>query len=603
MLALPEIPHGYDYEAVVVRGIVLGTKAVVAAGRAFFETYEKKPETEPVSEEEVASDSDPNSPRASFVHRTNKKKEQFSGNALRLSNLVDKMNLYDILAVSESCSGDDLKKSYRKLVLEKHPDKQQSLGPKEGEKVRTEFLRIQEAFEVLSDDRRRRMYDSSLKFDDTIPTEKEVVSDSAFFTLFEAAFRRNERWSVRRPVPSIGAADASREVVDKFYDFWFNKFETWRDFSHHDEHDLSHSESRDERRWMEVQNARIRKKKLAEENSRIRRLVDLAAKLDPRLKLFKQMDADAAAEEKRKRQAERNQRINAVDEKRQAEERKKLEKLMEQEIEKETLKAEKADIKRIRAEIRQVVGVLDNEPFNEALLKLLKSVELANEYLEYARAAVSDNAVTEFMDEVIEVGGPLSRTTSAALSRTTSAALSRTSSAPPTPAPEVVSKIVSKEALAEQDDAAGWTAEELQLLTRGMQKYPIGTNKRWEVIQSLIGSSKSVTEVIEMSKKVASKKVIEPTLFVTSKKKVETVGVPDVDYEREAAKAAPQVESGVEAWTPEQQKLLEEAMRKHPPTQVPAERWVKIAEEIPGKNKQQCVARFKYIRELIAKKK
>jgi hypothetical protein len=134
-----------------------------------------------------------------------------------------------------------------------------------------------------------------------------------------------------------------------------------------------------------------------------------------------------------------------------------------------------------------------------------------------------------------------------------------------------------------------------------MQKYPVGTNRRWEIIQGLIGNSKTVSQVIDMSKKVASRKVIEPTLLITSKKKVEAVAAPDVDYERQAAKPAPQVDSDV--WTPEQQKQLEDAMRKHPSSLPPAERWTNIAAEVPGKTKQQCVARFKYIRELIAKKK
>jgi hypothetical protein len=132
-----------------------------------------------------------------------------------------------------------------------------------------------------------------------------------------------------------------------------------------------------------------------------------------------------------------------------------------------------------------------------------------------------------------------------------------------------------------------WTAEELQLLTRGMQKFPIGTNKRWEVIQGLIGSTKTVSQVIEMSKIVASKKVVEPTGIVTKKIVAAPVVVPDVDYE----------------WSPEQQKQLEEGMKKFPASLPTAERWGLIAENVEGKTKQQCVARFKYIRELIASKK
>ena len=581
MLALPEIPHGYDYEKTVVCGIVLGQKPVVAAGRAFFETYERRQTPDAQTEDQnIESESSDGSPMASEFRQRNKKKDQlFSGNALRLSPLVRDVNLYTVLGVGESCTGDDIKKSYRKLVLEKHPDKQQKLAPSEAEKCRTEFLQIQEAFEVLSDDRTRRMYDSSLSFDDTIPSEKEITCESDFFALFGAAFSRNERWSVRRPVPSIGHAESDRNTVEKFYDFWYNKFETWRDFSHHDEYDLSHAESREERRWMEVQNARIRKKKLSEETARIRKLVDLAERLDPRIRRFRQADADAVAEEKRKRQQEREERLRVEEEKRQEIERQKMAVLMEEEIKKEKEKMEKSEIKKTRSEIRQIVNVLDNEKFNQALLSSLTSLAKANDMIERAKNAVSSNNVNGFIDDVIEE----------------TRGLSRVSSVVSTPAPEAV--VPSAE---ESDKISEWTADELQMLTRGMQKYPVGTNRRWEVIQSLVGGSKTVAQVIEMSKIVASKKVGEVKELIPSKTKNYQASAPDVNYEKQATVPAPAVS---EEWTTEQQKQLEDAMRKFPATLAPAERWAKIAEAVPGKTKQQCVARFKYIRELIASKK
>jgi DnaJ family protein C protein 2 len=588
MRALPGIPHGYDYEKIVLRGTVIGKKAVIAAGRAFFETYEKKlpaeTDTPGNGSEEISSED--NSPIAAEYRQRNKKKDQlFSGNALRLSPLVRGVNLYVVLGVGESCTSDDIKKSYRKLVLEKHPDKQQGLRPEEAEKFRNEFLQIQEAFEVLNDDRTRRMYDSTLPFDDTIPSEKDVANDSTFFELFAPAFARNERWSTRRPVPSLGSMESSREAVEKFYDFWFNKFETWRDFSHHDEYDLSHAESRDEKRWMEVQNARIRKKKLSEENARIRKLVELAEKLDPRVKKFRHADAEAVAEEKRKRQLEKEERLRIEDEKKKEIERRKLEALMEEEIIREKEKLVKLEIKKIRSEIRQTLNVLDNERFNESLLVLLTTIEKAQAMLQRARTALDGGQVEEMIAEIIYE----------------KANMSRTSSVPSIPAPETVTP-----PSCEQFEGSGdWTAEEIQLLTRGMQKYPVGTNRRWEVIQGLVGGSKTVAQVIDMSKLVASKKVVEVNQLIQSKTKNYQAATPDVDYERKATAPAQPVNTieSNDDWSPDQQKQLEDAMRKFPSSLPAAERWTKIAESVSGKSKQQCVARFKYIRELIAKKK
>ena len=595
MLALPAIPSDYDYEAVVVCGLVIGQKPVIAAGRAFFGKYEQTPEEDEDDQKSDQQNNDEENDQE--ITRTSserkKKKDQFSGNALRLSNLVRDLNLYSILGVSESCSGDDIKKSYRKLVLEKHPDKLKSLPQVEQDKCRNEFLQIQEAFEVLMDDKKRRMYDSSLPFDDSIPSEKDVNTETEFYIVFDAAFRRNERWSILRPVPSIGNEDSSRDAVEKFYSFWFNRFETWRDFSHHDEHDLSHAEYREERRWMEVQNMRIRKKKSAEEVARVRRLVDTAAKLDPRLKRWKADDAEAVAAEKRRRQAEREQRQRAEDEKRQVAEKRRIEVAMESEIEKERLKAEKAEIKRIRGEIRHFLGLNDEtttidatriEKFNSGLIGHLSTLEKATELLDRAKSVAGNlDEISSLIEEILVLTAPVSRTVSA----------------PATPAePE--------SAISPGDDltSTGWTEQEIMMLTRGMQKYPVGTNRRWEVIKSLIGGSRSVSDIIDMSKRVASQKVVEPTLMVGSRKKIETVTAPDVDYERVAKAPAPVVQTvTADEWSTEQQKQLEEAMRMYPATLPPAERWTKIAEVVEGKTKQQCVARFKYIRELIAKKK
>lgn len=60
---------------------------------------------------------------------------------------------YKILGVTKSSTADEIKKSYRKLALQYHPDRNKT---KEGEE---KFKEITKAYEVLSDPQKRQTYD------------------------------------------------------------------------------------------------------------------------------------------------------------------------------------------------------------------------------------------------------------------------------------------------------------------------------------------------------------------------------------------------------------------------------------------------------------
>lgn len=62
-------------------------------------------------------------------------------------------DFYKILDIAKGASDDEIKKAYRKLALKYHPDKNKSAGAEE------RFKEIAEAYEVLSDKKKRDIYD------------------------------------------------------------------------------------------------------------------------------------------------------------------------------------------------------------------------------------------------------------------------------------------------------------------------------------------------------------------------------------------------------------------------------------------------------------
>lgn len=61
---------------------------------------------------------------------------------------------YDTIGVSRTASDDDIKKAYRKLAMEYHPDRN-----KDDKEAEAKFKELSEAYEVLSDPQKRRQYD------------------------------------------------------------------------------------------------------------------------------------------------------------------------------------------------------------------------------------------------------------------------------------------------------------------------------------------------------------------------------------------------------------------------------------------------------------
>src|SRR3954462_5212074 len=64
-----------------------------------------------------------------------------------------KRDYYDVLGVSRTATGEEIKKAHRKLVRQYHPDVNKNNPESEAK-----FKEVQEAYDVLSDEHKRSRY-------------------------------------------------------------------------------------------------------------------------------------------------------------------------------------------------------------------------------------------------------------------------------------------------------------------------------------------------------------------------------------------------------------------------------------------------------------
>lgn len=90
--------------------------------------------------------------------------------------MPSKRDYYEVLGVARDASIEDVKKAYRKLALQYHPDRNKSPGAEET------FKEVSEAYAVLSDAEKRRLYDQvgHAGFDQRYQTEEDIFRGADF---------------------------------------------------------------------------------------------------------------------------------------------------------------------------------------------------------------------------------------------------------------------------------------------------------------------------------------------------------------------------------------------------------------------------------------
>jgi len=163
-------------------------------------------------------------------------------------------------------SADEIRRNYRRLVLQHHPDKKVAVATEvakddkaephatseeEGEEEDSAFKLLSTAWDLLGSATRRRAFDSVDYFNDDLP--QAFCRGKSFYRTFAGPFARQAKFSEVPNAPSLGNDDTPYLQVVAFYRFWQN-FRSWRDFSLLTEQDLCNAEDREERRWMQRQN-------------------------------------------------------------------------------------------------------------------------------------------------------------------------------------------------------------------------------------------------------------------------------------------------------------------------------------------------------------
>ena len=72
----------------------------------------------------------------------------------KVGQVDEEFILYKILNVNQTASQDDIKKQYRKLAIQFHPDRNNNT-----EESKRNFQRLQEAYDILRDEKKRKIYD------------------------------------------------------------------------------------------------------------------------------------------------------------------------------------------------------------------------------------------------------------------------------------------------------------------------------------------------------------------------------------------------------------------------------------------------------------
>ncbi|XP_014231055.2 dnaJ homolog subfamily C member 21 isoform X1 [Trichogramma pretiosum] len=239
---------------------------------------------------------------------------------------------YEILELPRNATDEEIKKSYRKLALKWHPDK----NPDNQSEAKEQFQLVQQAYEVLSDPHERAWYDNHREAilkggigedyqDDSLDVFPYFSSscfkgygddEKGFYTVYRKVFEKlaaeDEEFSKgdsdEEPAPGFGDSNTVYEDVHRFYGFW-QSYITKRSFSWLDPWNITKGPNRWTVRQMEKENKKVRDAAKKERNEQIRNLVAFVRKRDKRVQAHAKLLEEKSKANKKKHEERKRQQL------------------------------------------------------------------------------------------------------------------------------------------------------------------------------------------------------------------------------------------------------------------------------------------------------